>query len=128
MTRWAACRAGVARGSLIALCLGLVASACSGDGSSGSGGVVTGLGDPEPAASVAPLEVVLDTCTLNRDTVAPGEHEVALVGTGTVVITDPAGATVATLSQSGSLKTSAGRYTFTCQSAGAETGKATLTS
>lgn len=89
---------------------------------------LAGCGDPEPAASEAPLEVVLDTCMLNRSEIAPGVHEVALVGVGTVTVTDSSGATVLTLTQSGSLTSEADTYTFTCTSGGAATGTATVVS
>ena len=39
------------------------------------------LGDPPPEPNVAPIEVVAkpDSCVLNRDSVAPGTHEVAVI-------------------------------------------------
>lgn len=47
------------------------------------------LGDPPPAPEVAPLEVVakVDACLLNRDSVAAGTHDTAVIveqGTGRV--------------------------------------------
>lgn len=85
------------------------------------------MGDPEPDPSLAPLEVVVDTCTLNRTSVAPGTHEVALVGSGTVVVTDAAGAQVASLTGPGSIVTTSQVFTFTCTGTGGRT-TATLTS
>lgn len=49
------------------------------------------LGDPAPHPSVAPLEVVLDTCTLNRESVQVGMHQVAAVGGGLATFVDPQG-------------------------------------
>jgi hypothetical protein len=48
-------------------------------------------GDPPPAPNVAPIEVVAmrNGCTLNRDSVAAGKHEIAVImqeGTGRVRI------------------------------------------
>ena len=54
------------------------------------------MGDPPPDPSSAPLEVVLDSCTLNRPSVREGSHPVAIVGTGRVTVTDPAGSVVLT--------------------------------
>lgn len=56
--------------------------------------VVGGLaacGDPPPAADVAPIEIVLDGCALNRASVAAGTHEITAVGTGEVTLTGPGG-------------------------------------
>lgn len=52
------------------------------------------LGDPPPEPATAPLEVVMDTCGLNRDQVAPGTHDVSIVGAGQLVVTDEAGTEV----------------------------------
>lgn len=55
------------------------------------------LGDPPPDPATALLEVVLDGCVLNRHEVAPGPHEVALVGSGRLLVTDESGEQVAAL-------------------------------
>ncbi|OLT41924.1 hypothetical protein BJF86_02685 [Serinicoccus sp. CNJ-927] len=86
------------------------------------------LGDPPPDPASAPLEVVLDGCGLNRDEVAPGEHEVSVVGEGRLVVTDAAGQEVLRLPDGTStLATTAQTYTMTCVVEGEET-TATLTS
>lgn len=108
--------------------LGLLCGACTGStGPSSSSTAVIGLGDPEPAPSVAPLEIVLESCSLNRPSVAPGTHEVALVGTGTVTFTDSSGVVVATFTGAGDIVTEREVYTITCTSSAA-TARATLTS
>ncbi|MCA0337972.1 MAG: hypothetical protein LCH66_14100 [Actinobacteria bacterium] len=112
---------------MVALAVAAFFMAGCSDGST-DGSVVGGLGDPEPAASSAPLEIVLDTCTINRPTVAPGSHEVSLIGSGTVAITDESGAEVATLTTTGAVTTAEGTYTFTCSSGGVATGKVTVES
>jgi hypothetical protein len=73
------------------------------------------LGDPPPDPETAPLEVVLDGCVLNRDEVAAGPHEVALVGDGRLVVTDEDGDEVLSLpGGSAELVTTTQTYTFTC--------------
>lgn len=73
------------------------------------------LGDPSPNPETAPLEVVLDGCVLNRTEVAAGSHEVALIGTGRLIVTDQAGKQVLSLPNGAAqLLTSAQSYTFTC--------------
>lgn len=73
------------------------------------------LGDPPPDPATAPLEVVLDGCQLNRDEVAPGTHEVALVGEGRLVVEDESGSEVLRLEGgAGSLVTTAQTYALTC--------------
>lgn len=67
-------RAVLGRVGLIALGLGAV-SGC--------------LGDPPPDPAEAPIEVVVEKCDLNRESVAAGTHEVTVVGTGVVVVTGP---------------------------------------
>ncbi len=95
-------------------------------------GALLGCGDPPPDPATAPIEVVLDSCTLNRDTVGNGAHSVAVLGSGSLVVTDPAGKVVlraqgSTVDQP-SLTTASGRYTFTCSPPGASTSPATLES
>lgn len=48
---------------------------------------VPGGSAPDPAE--APIEVVVEKCDLNRESVAAGTHEVTVVGTGVVVVTGP---------------------------------------
>jgi hypothetical protein len=73
------------------------------------------LGDPPPDPEAAPLEVVLDTCTLNRSEVEAGIHNVAIVGPGQLVVTDEAGKEVLSLKTGNAdLSTSTQTYTFTC--------------
>jgi len=76
--------------------------------------------------------VVVDGCRLNRTSVEAGEHDVAVVGPGTVVITGPDGAEAGVVdSASGSvagqvpaMPMGEGTWTFTCESA---TASATAT-
>lgn len=77
---------------------------------------VTGcLGDPPPDPETAPLEVVLDTCALNRPEVGAGIHNVAVVGPGQLVITDEAGNEVLSLTAGNAdLTTTSQTYTLTC--------------
>jgi len=70
------------------------------------------FGDPPPDPATAPLEVVLDGCLLNRDEVAAGPHDVAVVGDGDLVVQDASGAEV--LAGGGTLVTREGTYTFVC--------------
>lgn len=73
------------------------------------------LGDPPPDPEIAPLEVVLDTCTLNRPEVGSGIHNVAVVGPGQLVITDETGNEVLTLTAGNAdLTTTSQTYTLTC--------------
>lgn len=86
------------------------------------------LGDPPPDPASAPLEVVLDGCGLNRDEVAVGSHDVALVGEGELVVTDARGQEVLSLpGGSPTLVTTVQTYTFTC-SVGDEDTTTTLES
>lgn len=86
------------------------------------------LGDPPPDPETAPLEVVLAGCVLNRDEVAGGPHEVALVGDGSLVVTDEDGDQVLSLlGSSGELVTTTQTYTFTC-TIGDEESSSTLRS
>lgn len=83
------------------------------------------LGDPPPDPETAPLEVVLDTCTLNRPEVAAGIHDVAVVGPGQLIITDEAGEEVLSLTAGNAdLSTTSQTYTLTCIT---ESGKNTAT-
>lgn len=87
------------------------------------------LGDPPPDPETAPLEVVLDTCTLNRPEVGAGIHNVAVVGPGQLVITDESGNEVLSLGDDGNadITTTSQTYTFTCVTASGG-GTATLES
>ena len=80
--------------------------------------LVTGtacLGDPPPDPETAPLEVVLETCTLNRPQVGAGIHNVAVVGPGQLIITDEAGNEVLSLTAGNAdLTTTSQVYTLTC--------------
>lgn len=79
------------------------------------------LGDPPPDPATAPLEVVLDGCVLNRDAVGPGRHELSLIGSGSLVVSDESGAEMLSAEGAGgrvaastSLTTSEQTYTFAC--------------
>lgn len=86
------------------------------------------LGDPPPDPNSAPLEVVLDTCTLNRPEVGAGIHNVAVVGSGKLVITDEAGNEVLSLTAGNAdLTTTTQTYTLTCTT-GSSRATATLES
>lgn len=79
------------------------------------------MGDPAPDPATAPLEVVLDGCVLNRDEVAAGTHDVAVVGGGSLVVTDEGGSQVLSLTGGHKqLVTSAQTYSFTCTVDGVE--------
>lgn len=97
----------------------------------GLSGLVAGCGDPPPHPSVAPIEVVLDGCQLNRPSVAAGTHDVSMVGTGSIRLLDSAGNAVlestgnSAVPESVALK--AGTLTVECRNAdGSTTGSATL--
>lgn len=49
------------------------------------------LGDPAPHPTEAPLEIVLDSCSLNRGSVQVGTHDFAAVGEGVALVKDPSG-------------------------------------
>ncbi len=87
-------------------------------------------GDPEPAPSTAPLEVVLERCTLNRPTVAAGGHTLAVVGRGRATVTDPRGEVVLTApggeEAPAELQLAAGTYGVTCEPEGGGVGEAEL--
>lgn len=85
------------------------------------------LGDPPPDPATAPLEVVLDGCALNRPDVAPGTHQIALVGSGELVVDDESGQEVHRTESGGELVTEEGTYTFTC-TVGDDTSTTTLES
>lgn len=87
------------------------------------------LGDPSPNPETAPLEVVLDTCSLNRPKVEAGIHNVAVIGPGQLVITDEDGNEVLSLTADGNadVTTTSQTYTFTCITA-TGTGTANLKS
>ncbi len=95
---------------------------------------LTGLagcaGDPEPDPSTAPLELVLEQCTLNRPSVAAGSHTVAVVGKGRATVTDPQGAVVLTApggeEQPAEVQLAAGTYGVTCEPEGGGLGEAEL--
>lgn len=73
------------------------------------------MGDPPPDPETAPLEVVIDGCELNRDEVAEGSHDVALVGDGALTVTDARDQEVLSLpGGSRTLVTTVQTYTFTC--------------
>lgn len=57
------------------------------------------FGDPAPDPSVAPLEIVVEGCVLNRESVAAGTHEVTVISQGqpaTVRIVNESGQVVFT--------------------------------
>lgn len=87
-------------------------------------------GDPEPAPSTAPLEVVLEQCALNRSTVAAGGHSLAVVGRGRATVTDPRGEVVLTApggeEAPAELQLTAGTYGVTCEPEGGGVGEAEL--
>lgn len=88
------------------------------------------LGDPPPAPETAPLEVVLEGCTLNRPSVQAGGHDVAVVGSGRVTFTDPAGSVVLTApgdeATPAQIELDAGTYGVVCEPAGGQLGEARL--
>ena len=96
--------------------------------------ILTGLagcaGDPEPDPSSAPLELVLDQCTLNRPSVAAGPHTMAVVGKGRATVTDPHGAVVLTApgdeEEPAEVQLAAGTYGLTCEPEGGRLGEAEL--
>jgi len=87
-------------------------------------------GDPEPEPSSAPLEVVLDSCRLNRPSVTAGGHTLAVVGRGRATVTDPQGAVVLTApggeEAPADLQLGAGTYDITCEPEGGRLGAAQL--
>lgn len=54
-------------------------------------GTLAGCGDPPPDPSVAPVEVVLDGCVLNRDSITVGSHDLTVIGAGSVTVVAPDG-------------------------------------
>ena len=96
--------------------------------------VLTGLagcaGDPDPDPATAPLELVLEQCTLNRPSVAAGPHTMAVVGKGRATVTDPQGAVVLTApggeEQPAEVQLAAGTYGVTCEPEGGGLGEAEL--
>jgi hypothetical protein len=91
--------------------------------------LLSGCGDPAPDPAQAPIEVVLDGCELNRSAVAPGTHEVSIVGSGRLEILDASGSVVATLSSPAPESVTLGEesYTFVCETSG-QTERARLDS
>lgn len=89
------------------------------------------LGDPPPNPATAPLEVVMDSCQLNRERVAPGTHEVSIIGAGQLLVTDESGGEVLSTDSDGQktarLVTGEQEYAFTCTVDGRQ-GEATLIS
>ena len=71
-------RSGMPRRPLLAL-LTVVAGPC----------VLAGCGDPPPDPATAPIEVILPGCTVNRPSIAPGDHDLSVVGTGAVRVLGP---------------------------------------
>jgi hypothetical protein len=88
------------------------------------------VGDPEPDPSTAPLEVVLDGCQLNRESVAAGGHTLAVVGRGRATVTDPGGAVVLTAhggeETPAGIELASGTYAVTCEPEGGRVGEAEL--
>ena len=88
------------------------------------------VGDPEPDPSIAPLEVVLDGCQLNRESVAAGGHTLAVVGRGRATVTDPRGAVVLTApggeEAPAGIELAGGTYAVTCEPEGGRVGEAEL--
>lgn len=78
------------------------------------------IGDPRPDPDVAPLEVVIEGCVLNRDTVAPGTHDVSVIGAGEVTFRDESGASslVVAGGATASLRTTEQAYAVVCQGHG----------
>lgn len=92
---------------------------------------VTGcMGDPPPAPESAPLELVLDSCSLNRPSVKAGAHAMAIVGQGRVTLSDPKGNVVLTArgdeATPADLTLSAGTYGLACEPEGGRLGEAEL--
>ena len=89
------------------------------------------FGDPPPDPATAPLEVVMDSCQLNRAQVAPGTHEVTIIGAGQLLVTDESGGEVLSADSDGQmaarLVTGEQKYAFTCTVDGRR-GEATLIS
>lgn len=88
------------------------------------------MGDPPPAPETAPLEVVLESCTLNRPSVKAGGHDVAVVGSGRATFTDPAGSVVLTApgdeETPAQIQLDAGTYGVVCEPEGGDVGEARL--
>jgi hypothetical protein len=88
------------------------------------------VGDPEPDPSTAPLEVVLDDCQLNRESVVAGGHTLAVVGRGRATVTDPRGAVVLTApggeEAPAGIELASGTYAVTCEPEGGRVGEAEL--
>ena len=100
-------------------------------GLAGLGMVSACAGDPAPPPKTAPLEVVLADCALNRPSVAPGQHALAVVGPGRVTVSDPAGNVVLTArGEEGTPAdlqiTARGTYDLTCEPEGGRLGEARL--
>lgn len=92
---------------------------------------LAGCGDPEPDPAVAPIEVVVEGCTLNRDSVAAGTHQVSVVGSGSVSVAGPNASPMLVLmggQPPASFKMAAGTWTVTCQTiSGVKEVKLTVT-
>jgi hypothetical protein len=92
-------------------------------------GACTG-GDPAPEPRDAPLEVVLDGCRVNRESVAAGGHDVTVVGRGRATVTDPQGSVVLTApggeEAPAQIQLVAGTYDVTCEPEGGGVGEAQL--
>jgi hypothetical protein len=88
-------------------------------------------GDPEPEPSSAPLELVLESCRLNRASVTAGGHTLAVLGQGRATVTDPQGAVVLTApggeEAPADLQLTAGTYGITCEPEAGRLGEAQLT-
>lgn len=94
-------------------------------------GVLGGcMGDPPPDPSAAPLELVLQSCTLNREAVAAGGRTMAVVGKGRATLTDPQGSVVLTApggeESPAEVQLTAGTYGVTCEPEGGGLGEAEL--
>lgn len=91
---------------------------------------LTGCGDPPPDPRDAPIEVVLDSCTLNRGSVQVGTHEVSVIGEGLATFKDPQGNGVFQVDAAGrdpeGYRLSEGRWTVECQAPSGAARRATL--
>jgi hypothetical protein len=76
------------------------------------------------------LEVVLDSCEVNRASVAAGGHTVTVVGQGRATLTDPQGGVVLTApggeEAPAEIQLAAGTYGVTCEPEGGGVGEAQL--
>jgi plastocyanin len=86
--------------------------------------------DPAPQPRATGLEVVLDGCRVNLESVPAGAHTVRVVGSGRATVTDPQGAVVLTApggeEEPAHLALTKGTYDVTCEPEGGRLGEARL--